>query len=222
MINDMKLGIKVMRYGHGLKMNIILGAFFMVIGLAMVVFNMRTDPQNIIGVLYIMFVSLLPFQILGSFNVSNMALASPVRKKLQTTIPATITCSCMLVMYIVEDLLIGIMACIYPDKFPYACKMVVMMIASAVFMMIYLPICNKYMVAGAIVFLILFTSFIPYVMLDMDFAFFEKGMSSFVLISAAGLPLMILGGFLQYLVSLLVYKAPMSKYSQNVWLRKEL
>lgn len=222
MINDMKLGIKVMRYGHGLKMNIILGAFFMVIGLAITILDLGGSVNNISGTIYLMCVCMLPAQVIASFNVSNMALASPVRKKLQTAIPAVITCGSMLVLYLVEDLLILIIACIYPDKLPYACKTLVMVIAYAVIMMIYLPICYKYMVAGVFIFVIIFVSFAAYGMIYMDFAFFEKGISSYALISIAGLPIIVLGGFLQYLISILVYKAPMSKYAQNVWLRKEL
>lgn len=45
---------------------------------------------------------------------------------------------------------------------------------------------------------------------------------AYLQVSALGLLLVVLGGFLQYLLSLLVYKAPISKMAQSATLRREL
>lgn len=45
---------------------------------------------------------------------------------------------------------------------------------------------------------------------------------SFPWILVMGLAIIIVGGLLEYLVSLLLYKAPMSKYAQSSILRREL
>lgn len=51
---------------------------------------------------------------------------------------------------------------------------------------------------------------------------FGSSIGSFVLALVIGLVIIVLGGFGQYGVSLLVYKAPMSKYAQTAALRKEM
>lgn len=216
MINDLKLGIKIMRYGYGLKTNIILGLVFLACGVLLTIIN-----YNALGGIYMLCAGMMPVQVISSVGMSNMALASPCRKRLLTAIPTVIMCGGIIAGYIVEDLLVLALACIYPDRFPSACAVMEMTIVSAVLIMIYFPISYKYMLAS-IMFILVFTGVIIYGSFAMDFSFFDKGISSFALISAAGLPIIAAGGFLQYLVSLLVYKAPISKYSQNTFLRKDL
>lgn len=225
MINDIKLGIKIMRYGHGLVLNIILGVWFLVIGIAVIILSMSGHYINWSGGCFAIAAALMPMQIIFSLNTSNMVLSSPVRKKMQTVVPTTITCISTLVMYIVVDLLFLIMVYINPDRISMACSLVALQIVFAVFFMIYIPICYKYMVAAIIIGIIIWVCVINSIMLIPDvntLSFFNKGISSFLIISALGLPSIVAGGFLQYLLSLLFYKAPVSKYSQNVYLRKEL
>lgn len=225
MINDIKLGIKIMRYGHGFVLNIILGAWFLVIGIGVIILSMSGHLINWSGGCFAIAAALMPIQIIFSLNTSNMVLSSPVRKKMQTVVPTAIACICTLSMYIVVDLLLLIMVCINPDRIPVACSLVALQILFAVFFMIYIPICYKYMVAAIIIGIIVWTCVINAIMIMPDvnsFSFFNKGISSFLLISALGLPGIVAGGFIQYLLSLLFYKAPVSKYSQNIYLRKEL
>lgn len=225
MINDIKLGIKIMRYGHGLVFNIILGVWFLVIGIAVIILSMSGSLINWSGGCFAIAAALIPIQIIFSLNTSNMVLSSPIRKKMQTIVPTVITCISTIVMYLAVDLLILAMVLINPDSIPIACSLVALQIVFAVFFMIYIPICYKYMVAAIIIGIIIWVCVINSIMLMPDvntFSFFNKGISSFLLISALGLPSIVAGGFLQYLLSLLFYKAPVSKYSQNIYLRKEL
>lgn len=225
MINDIKLGIKIMRYGHGLVLNIILGVWFLVIGIAVIILSMSGHYINWSGGCFAIAAALMPIQIIFSLNASNMVLSSPVRKKMQTVVPTTITCISTLAMYIVVDLLLLIMICINPDRIPAACSLVALQIVFAVFFMIYIPICYKYMVAAVVLGIIVWACAMNLILIMPNvntFSFINKGISSFLLISALGLPGIVAGGFLQYLLSLLFYKAPVSKYSQNVYLRKEL
>lgn len=225
MINDIKLGIKIMRYGHGLVLNIILGAWFLVIGIFVIILSMSGYLINWSGGLFAIAAAMMPMQIIYSLNTSNMVLSSPVRKKMQTVVPAVMTCIGTLIIYLVVDLLILIMVCINPDRISVACNLVAWQIVVAVFFMIYIPICYKYMVAAIILGIIVWICATSLILLMPDvntFSYFNKGISSFLMISALGLPAIAIGGFLQYLLSLLFYKAPVSKYSQNVYLRKEL
>lgn len=230
MINDIKLGIKIMRYGHGLLLSIIVGVWFLVIGIAVISMTVNGYLYNFTGGCFMIAAVLMPVQMIFSINTSNIVLSSPIRKKMQTVIPTAITCIGMLVLYLIVDLLLLINACKYPENMPRACIIVALQIIFAVFFMIYTPICYKYMVVAVIICIIVwwscFKSFmylntIMY-MPNNIFSFFDKGISSFLLISVLGLPIIAAAGFLQYLLSLLFYKAPVSKYSQNAFLRKEL
>lgn len=225
MINDIKLGFKIMRYGHGLVLNIILGALFLVMGIFVIILSMSGYLINWSGGCFAIAAAMIPIQIIFTMNTSNMVLSSPVRKKMQTVVPTVMTCISALVMYLAVDLLLLIMVYINPDRISVACSFVVLMIAFTVFFMIYIPICYKYMVAAVILGIIVWACAVNLILIMPNvntFSFFNKGISSFLLISVLGLPAIAISGFLQYLLSLLFYKAPVSKYSQNVYLRKEL
>lgn len=227
MINDIKLGFKIMRYGHGLVLNIILGALFLIMGIFVIILSMSGYLINWSGGCFAIAAAMIPIQIIFTMNTSNMVLSSPVRKKMQTVVPTVMTCISALVMYLAVDLLLLIMVYINTDRISVACSFVVLMIAFTVFFMIYIPICYKYMVAAVIIGIIIWTCIVNLSLIMLmpkvnTFSFFNKGISSFLLISALGLPSIVAGGFLQYLLSLLFYKAPVSKYSQNIYLRKEL
>lgn len=221
MINDIKLGMKMMRYGHMFKMNIFLSVVYLVGGSVIAI-----GLDNVSGGLFFIVAGMMPGQIICSLNTSSMVLTSPARKKMQTTIPTVLSCLGMFSMYIVVDLLFLIKACIFPYWFPAVCKAIVLMLVFAVLTMIYMPIACKYMAVSTFVYVIivilLYTGANMYMPMVDSLAFFNKGISSFVLISALGLFVIAVGGFLEYLLSLLVYKAPVSKYSQSVYLRKEL
>ena len=51
---------------------------------------------------------------------------------------------------------------------------------------------------------------------------FGQGLGGVALTALTGIGIVVLGGFLQYLISLLVYRAPMSKMAQAAPLRREL
>ncbi len=228
MINDIKLGIKIMRYGHGWGISIILGVFFLVLGIVIDIMNMISGAHgNIAGGFILLYTCLLPAQALFSVNVSNMVLSSPVRKKMQTSIPAAITGGSMIALYIVADLILLIMSFIYPDRFPIASRMVVVQIVFAIFVIIYYSVAFKCFTISTIIFIISFMFFTrTNLMMGTSWiynsAFFDKGILSFMVISVLGIPIIAAAGFLGYLLMLLTYKVPVSKYSQNAYLRKEL
>ena len=56
----------------------------------------------------------------------------------------------------------------------------------------------------------------------MNFSALEGVAAPFLAAAALGLGIIAAGGILEYLLSLLVYKAPMSKQAQSASLRREL
>ncbi len=86
MINDLKLGFKVIPYGLNFKGSIFSFLLFMVLGFVMEV----STPDMGLGGLYIGMGSMLVIQLIHSICVSTMVQTSPYKKKLQTVIPSII------------------------------------------------------------------------------------------------------------------------------------
>lgn len=226
MINDIKKGIKLMRYGYGLKSIVVVSIIYIICGfliLGMLLFASENVKLGTQGVL-IFIIPVFLVQLLHSLNVSKMALSSPMRKQLQTSIPSVISCIGMLIIYIFFILYCLLTISISPERAGALCVDIMFAALSAALIMIYLPICCKYMAVSILFFIILYmTLSVTYVMNMPDIEFLNNAnVFTFLCVAALGILFIIIFGFVGYLLSLLVYKAPVSKYSQNVYLRKEL
>lgn len=84
MINDLKLGIQVFRYGLNVKGNIIAMVLFLGLGCVMEFLS----PGMTLGGLYISLGSMMLIQLMHSVTVSTMVQTSPYKKVLQTVVPA--------------------------------------------------------------------------------------------------------------------------------------
>lgn len=224
MINNLKLGIKMFKYGSGLVGMIVCGCIFLALGLLM------DFGYNVLGIagspggVFIMLVAMYPVQIIYTLSVSNFIASSPVRRRMQTSVPATICCCNMIVLYIVSLLCKSIMLKGHQEDIGTACAEMVSLAGFAVLIMLYLAVGYKYfwtsVAAGILV------CFYTVGRLDKInnswFGIFDNSARSLALALFIGLVLIVLGGFGQYGLSLLVYKAPMSKYSQSAAVRKEM
>lgn len=94
-----KTGLKLMKYGYGLKMNLFFGILFFVLGLIMCVTS--RDEGGILGVLYVVLGPMMLVQITYSLMYANFVGASPKRKVLEITIPDFINTVIALLGYIV-------------------------------------------------------------------------------------------------------------------------
>ncbi len=219
MINNWKFGYKCIQYAHGRRSNGILMIIFLLISLLFFVMW----PDTIFGGYMLMCASLMPTQMLSSLNVSSLVQSSPVRKKMQTLIPAVFTCGNVLIMYLISVLIHGITVLIKPETTGSVCISVILETAVMAIMMIYLAVAYKYFITSIAAFLIIYSIlFSEADILKIDPGFFPPGSAAFPLTALSCLAILLAGGFLQYLFSLLVYKAPMSKMAQAASLREEL
>ncbi len=112
----------------------------------------------------------------------------------------------------------------HPELVGAVCAETVTMVAFAVCIMLSLGAAYKHfwvsIILGLFVFFITFTR--TALVDKLRFGIIANEAGSFVLVLVIGLILIVLGGFGQYGMSLLVYKAPMSKYSQTAAVRKEM
>lgn len=93
MINDIKMGMKVIKYGLNALMTVIPLLICLVVGVLFDLFM----PVGCFGGLYFIMGGMSFVQLIHSVSVSTMVQTSPHKKKLQTTIPAIIGCGYMVI-----------------------------------------------------------------------------------------------------------------------------
>lgn len=91
MINDIKMGFKVLKYGLNFKTNIVFAIMFMILGVLL-----DMNDSTFIAAFYIPLVGIYFGQIAHSIVQSTMVQTSSNKKKMQTKIPVVIMGSIML------------------------------------------------------------------------------------------------------------------------------
>lgn len=225
MINDIKKGIKLMRYGYGLKSIVVVSIIYIICGiliLGMLLFAPGDFKFATQGML-LLIVPIMPIQLLHSLNASKMTLSSPMRKQLQTLIPSAISCIGMLTIYIFFILYCLLAMFINPGRIGVLCGDIAYAALGAALFIVYLSLAYKYMIVCSIAFITLYMAFCGAYVSMPEIEFLNNAnIFTFICVAALGILFIVIFGFVGYLLTLLTYKAPMSKYSQNVYLRKEL
>ena len=224
MIKNMKIGLKSLRYAYGIKSNLLMLVFFFAAGIIL----SGRDSDTTLGVygnLLLMCTAMVPAQLIFSLSASNMVLASPLRKRMQTSIPATLTCGNMMLVYLVMAAYRLIRVWGNPQLAGILSGELVVAAGIAVVFMIYLGIAYKYFMASMLLVLVIVLVY-PYKNGWQGEPFclelFGQGAGGVALTVLLGMGIVALGGFLQYLVSLVFYRAPMAKMAQSAPLRREL
>lgn len=224
MIKNLKMGFKVMRYSYNWKINIVMGILFALIGAVMLLVD-GLMGMGMLGGYLMMCASLMMVQSLYSMSVSNMVLASPLRKKVQTVIPVVLGGSGMLVMYLVAIVIYCIEILINKDMIVIACNSLIILSIVMFVMMLYIVVAYKYFAVSILVFAAVYVCFGNY---DSVFArnpswiAWETSYGSFALAAVIGLVVWGIGVFMAYLLSLLVYRMPLSKMAMTPVLRKQM
>ncbi|MCI9337085.1 MAG: hypothetical protein HFH93_06005 [Lachnospiraceae bacterium] len=220
MMNDWKLGIKMMRYGYGIKTNCIVGGITVVLGIGAAVLGGISG--NMFPADYMMLVvGMLPVQVLFSLNITGMVQASPGKKRLQTRIPALINFSVMTVVYLAEILISGIILLIQPQSREGMGKNLLLMAVLMAAIMLYTGVAYKYFIISSL-------CVVPVICIGLSGGIIgDSRLTDFLAIDislgqavAAGLALLIAGALGQYLISLLIYRAPLDKMGQVAPLRR--
>lgn len=224
MMNNFKLGIKMLRYGSGLVSMMVCGVIFFVLGLLIYIWDKTFENAGLSGDVLMMVLVMFPAQIIYSLSVSNLVQSSPVKKRMQTSVPATVTCFCVIALYLLLSLINGIMIIRHPEYIRAICVETVTMAVFVAFIMISIAVAYKHFwmsfIDGFAVYYMIFARMT--IVEKFQFEIFGSNAGSFVLALVIGLIIIVLGGIGQYGVSLLVYKAPMSKYAQSAAVRKEM
>lgn len=213
MINDLKLGIKMFRYGRYLKAYMVWGGICFVIGMLINIWDRTCEMGGLPGDALMMLSGIFFAYNFYSLSGSGFLRSSSVPKRLQTSVPATGTCFFMVALYLVLALSNGIMMTGHPEYIGAICIGTLFSAVVAAFMMItaILP-CKSFgmeiMQGTGISFLLCSEKFIVG---KLRLVIFDNSAGSFALALVIGLFIIVLGGLGQYGVSLLVYRAPMRR-----------
>lgn len=230
MINDMKMGFKLLKYGHSAKFSLVASLVVAIVGVLwsmMSVKGFSTFP----GGYFLMLSSLFLIQLLCTVNAAGLTASSPAKKKLQTKIPAVFSTATMLAGHLINVVSLGICAYVEPRTMGTVCTLILLTAFLMGVVMMYAAVCYKYFVLSTVVFIVIFVavygpllgllfnrndehtgSLIP----------LELPWGNFWLTAVLGLGIILVSGLLQYLLSLAVYKAPISKMALGARLRSQM
>lgn len=227
MINNLKLGIKIMKYGHSAKLSFVAAIVLMVFGLVFSLVSMSVK-FSFPGGYFIMMAVLLLLQVISTVNASHLVQTSPVKKKLQTSVPAVVSITLMLAGYLLNLVTVGVVSLCSSKAVSAVGPACNQLIYTAVIMgivMLYYGACFKRFIASTIVFFVMFfVTYRPMISGEMYWNLmpFANPLGNFALTALIGLGIILICGLLQYLISLALYKEPMSKLALGANLRRQL
>ena len=224
MIKQLKMGFKMLRYAHGIKTCVMWMVVVLLFGMLL---EWSASGENVflnqMGLYFVMMIAIWPHQLLVSLNVPKVVAASPWKKKIQTSVMALVSCVAFLFAYI---LVIVIEAVKLAKQMTLEEDFTFFVIWAAVFagvLMVYMAFSAKYFVVSTIgfVFFMQVLSCVVSIRTYTDIAIFHMSMHPALTILTGAL-IIVAGGLLEYGVSLLLYKVPVSKYAQMNSLRKKM
>ena len=222
MFEQVKYGLKLVKYGLAFKMQIAFSVIFLLFG---VFVEFAGRGRNMLGGFYIVLSAMFIIQLIISLDLSTMVQTSPYKKKLQTSIPILACTPIMLFAYTVVVLIrlyyIYLDPAISGDtenraavKAGLAAIILLLFFVSA-----YMGICFKYFLVSLIglmmvVFPISFIFNVPRI-----FEAIDKIPTAAIV--AVGYILIIAGQCISYLLTRLTYKKDLSRYAFGAAMKRQ-
>lgn len=95
MINDLKLGFKLMKHGLQFKTSIVAAVLFLILGLSM---ELAEEVIAVVGSVYTMMGSVMIYQLVQSLTCAGLVQTSPQKKRLQTSVAAIYAFICTVIL----------------------------------------------------------------------------------------------------------------------------
>lgn len=211
LIEKWRLAINCIKLSHNLKVNLISGGILCVMGL---VYEIGIgNLANGIGAIMLLTASMYPAQMIYSVCGSQLVLSSPHKKALMTSVPTIITSCSGIVFYLVVIGIEGIRAAGSPEAAADSARTILVAGMALVLLEIYVGLAFKYFAVSVVAMICcLFGSYYLAGLFGDAIAVMPwLSEISIPVAAAVGLCLAALGSLLQYGVSLLVYKKPISR-----------
>lgn len=229
MIKQLKMGFKLLPYCYGVVTNLILLVIMLVIGISAEAHSFElpvkgTDfnaYQNLGG--YIILVAgMFVLQMLISLNVPDFMATSPWKKRIQTSVFALMSFVCYFVCYVI---IVGLKIMKYSaGTISYEMLIVELLGFPIMILMlnVYMAIALKYFVASTVVFCLLMPVLMSMHGIAYYFGWIQLDGITLAGVIALGVLSLVVGSVLDYLLLKLIYKKPVSKYSQVSSLKKKM
>lgn len=223
-MNDMKLGMGLLRYTYGIKMNMVVLAFCVAGDLLCFALELMGVEVNYTGVGgYLLFaVGMVPIQLLFSLNVAGSVLSSPLRKKLQTSVLAVMSWWTMTAAYLLIVLQKLVIVLAHPERMGQICAQ----LASLAFLGAVITVFTGVLYKSTIAFfgMIFALQFLVHLYFFWNFHWdiFENNMTSLVWSVLLGFMMIMAGAAVEYGCLLLFYKKPVSKRTMGLQAMKDL
>ncbi|MCM1025065.1 MAG: hypothetical protein NC432_01435 [Roseburia sp.] len=225
MISDLKLGLKLLRYGHGVKNTVVCSILIVLLGIIAAVtdlLSLNTGGLNFPIGYFLMLGAMFAIQLFYSVNAANLIQSSPLKKKLQTSVPAVLMTFIAMCGYLISVLAGAVGLMIAPEAAGHFCQQLLYTVLIMATILLYAAVAYKLFILSTIMFFVIFFSTFMYFTDNGWLRSLGGGTGMFWMIAAAGVGILLVCGFLYYLLSLAVYKRPLSKRAQAGALRREM
>ena len=208
MINDFKLGFKLMKHGLQIKMSILSSVLFLIAGF---MFEASGEPIGIVGSVYVVMGSIMVYQLIHSLTCAGLIQSSSLKKRLQTSISAITTFVCTMIL---NTIIVGMkLLMAHLKQTPVSDIAANILIASflMVIVMVYMGFAMKTFWLSTIVFIVACSigGFFLGIGLGLEwFTSWNVSIGAAIVISYLAVAA---GCFLMYLISLALYKKDYSK-----------
>ena len=208
MINDIKLGFKLMKHGLSFKSSIISSVLFLIAGL---VFEAGGDLMGIMGSVYAVMGSIMVYQLVQSLTCAGLTQSSPLKKRLQTSISALCTFVCTVIL---NTIIIGVKLLIgHLNDVPMN-EVTASILVSSFFLivvMVYMGTAMKAFLLSTIVFIMSCGIVGYFIGMGLGLNWFASWNISIGVSIVCSYLAVVIGSFLMYLISLVFYKKDYSR-----------
>ena len=231
MMGQCKYAFQMLRYAFGIKGNSVAAVIMLAIGLAL---EFVSHGTTFLGSFFLMVLSMFPVQFLYSISLSDHVAASPYRKRLQTSMPALMNLTLNIGIFTLMNIIKAVEIYLFPEDAELIIGSLIMLSIAELILAIYTGIVFKYYILATIILVVFFSIFGG--MGGWIMAFQEQVYSFYSVFTAMGymgkLPfvgavvtsyiLLFVGAGFQYLVSLAIYRKPLSKRAQGAAMKRYL
>lgn len=215
MIKDLKLGLKLIKYGAQFKLNIISAAFLFVLA---IIFELMSHGTTFIGAFYFLLVGVFPMQLIFSTDVSTMVQTSRMKRKIQITLPILFNSIIMGASVIFVGIVRYVEIMMYPEDEAMIVNGLILVGATSFCFLAYMGAAFKHFAISMIGFIvcyfaIYFPLFFVTMYMDRPIVPYPLALLICILCIAAGLGI-------QYVLLRLFYKHEMSKHAFGAQIRK--
>lgn len=219
LINSWRFAVNCMKLSYNLKMNVICMGFLFIMALVYEVFYVADG----LGAFLLLIIAMYPAQLTCSVCGSQLVLSSPYRRSMMTSLPAILTLCSQTAVYLAIICAEAVRAYVAPETAGRGSRIILLCGVMLILLDMYVGLAYKYFVLSWIMLAVSLIGF--YYMSGMigrDTALSQNLLNIPLPISAIlGLCFALAGSALQYGISRLVYKKPMSRFAIFGLLRQQ-